>query len=234
MGFLLKKLNGFSGKVPGIISLISKYNERLMYIPSYFRQEDRYQLLTYMQQHPFGILVSSQDGGPLATHLPFVCETEGDRVVLYSHLSAANPQGALLAGRDTLVIFREAHAYISPSHYERQENVPTWNYVAVHAYGKPEIITERKALVQLQEKMITALEPAYLEQWRSLPENYLDGLFRGITGFRIPVERLYGKEKLSQNKTANEQHAIAGALSASADSAVKEIGERMQRRLAGS
>ena len=198
-----------------------------MYIPSYYKQEDQYLLLQYMRQFPFGILVTAENNIPWATHIPFVAEEEENKIVLYSHISAANPQSQQLQNMQVLAIFREPHAYISPSLYNHTKNVPTWNYIAVHAYGQVEFIQEKPALIALQEKMINMLEPAYIEQFRNLPEDYLDGLLKGITGFRIMIDELYGKEKLSQNKMEDEIERIGEHLSNSDHEAARKTGEYM-------
>jgi len=202
-----------------------------MYIPSYYKQDDHEILYQYMRQFPFGVLVTAENDVPWATHIPFVTEKEGSDLVIWSHISAANPQSQSLKGKEALAIFREPHAYISPTHYERKENVPTWNYVAVHAYGIPELITGKEELILLQEKMIGMLEPAYMEQWKQLPDRYRDGLLEGITGFRMKVTRLFGKEKLSQNKTHHEQETISASLMSSEESAVKQTGKLMKDKL---
>lgn len=199
-----------------------------MYIPSCFEQKDRQQIIAFMHQYPFGILATAENNIPWATHIPFVTEEDGEDLIIYSHISAANPQSAHFDGREALAVFREPHAYISPTLYERKENVPTWNYVAVHAYGIPELITGKEALMNLQEKMIKMLEPSYLEQWKTLPEKYVDGLMNGITGFKMRITRLHGKEKLSQNKTGAERQNISGRLLDSDNSVEKEVGKRMK------
>ena len=198
-----------------------------MYIPSYYKQENKDTLIKYMREFPFGILVTSEENKPWATHIPFVIEEENDSIVLYSHISAMNPQNKQLLNSKVLCIFREPHAYISPSLYNHSKNVPTWNYVAVHAYGKVELIKGNEELMKLQEKMIYMLEPTYMEQFKNLDEKYLDGLLQGITGFKIVIDELYGKEKLSQNKTDEEIERIGKKLSESDHSNESEIGKRM-------
>ena len=198
-----------------------------MYIPSYYKQENKDTLLNYMREFPFGILVTSDETKPWATHIPFVVEDENNSIVLYTHISAVNPQNKQLLNSKVLAIFREPHAYISPSLYNHSKNVPTWNYVAVHAYGKVELIEGKDELIRLQEKMINMLEPSYLEQFRNLDEKYLDDLLKGITGFKIVIDELYGKEKLSQNKTDEEIERIGKTLSESGDTNASEIGKRM-------
>lgn len=201
-----------------------------MYIPSYYKQEDKPTLIKYMREFPFGILVTADDNKPWATHIPFVVEEEDGRIVLYTHISAANPQGKQLMNSMVLAIFREPHAYISPSLYNTQKNVPTWNYIAVHAYGKVELIEGSSELIHLQEKMINMLEPGYMEQFKNLDEKYLEGLLKGIIGFKITVDELYGKEKLNQNKTEEEIERIGKHLSESSDSNEAEIGKRMLKK----
>lgn len=198
-----------------------------MYIPSYYKQENKDKLLNYMREFPFGILVTADETKPWATHIPFVVEDENNSIVLYTHISAANPQNKQLLNSNVLAIFREPHAYISPSLYNHSKNVPTWNYVAVHAYGKVELIEGKDELIRLQEKMINMLEPSYLEQFRNLDKKYLDDLLKGITGFKIVIDELYGKEKLSQNKTEEEIERIGKTLSESGDTNASEIGKRM-------
>src|SRR5665647_2355299 len=100
-----------------------------MYIPEYFEQKDRQKSIAFMQLYNFAVMVSVKEELPVGTHLPFVIEERENDVVLVSHMSRANDQWKALEGKEVLVIFQEPHAYISPSPYEKQENVPTWNYI---------------------------------------------------------------------------------------------------------
>lgn len=198
-----------------------------MYIPSYYQQKDKSILINYMREFPFGILVTAEDNVPWATHVPFVIEEENNSIVLYTHISAANPQNKQLNNTKVLAIFREPHAYISPSLYNHSKNVPTWNYIAVHALGKVEMITEKNDLIVLMEKLINVMDPGYMEQFKNLPAAYLDDMLKGVTGFKIVIEELYGKEKLSQNKMENEIKRIGEHLSKSDNTNESEIGKRM-------
>jgi len=198
-----------------------------MYIPSYYKQEDKGKLIQFMKEFPFAILVTAEENKPWATHIPFVIEEEGESVVLYSHISSMNPQNKQLLNNKVLVIFREPHAYISPGLYNTKKNVPTWNYVAVHAYGKIELINGETELISLQEKMIHMLEPSYMEQFKNLDKKYLDDLLKGITGFKIVINELFGKEKLSQNKMKEEIDRIGEHLSKSTNTNEAEVGKRM-------
>jgi transcriptional regulator len=201
-----------------------------MYIPSYYKQENKDILVKYMREYPFGILVSAEENIPWATHIPFVVEEENNSIVLYTHIAAANPQVKQLLNAKVLAIFREPHAYISPSLYTSEKNVPTWNYIAVHAYGKVEMIDGKENLMPLLEKLINMMEPAYMDQFKKLPEKYLDDLLKAIVGFKITIDELYGKEKLNQNKTDEEIERIGKHLSNSTDTNEAEIGKRMLKK----
>lgn len=199
-----------------------------MYIPAHFRQNDREAAIAFMKAHPFAIIVSSPDGIPVATHLPFHVESSDDDIILTAHFARANPQWKQL--KDVLVIFSGPHAYISPSLYEREENVPTWNYIAVHAYGTAELVTDEAEGFSILEELIKQSEPAYLSQWAGLEPKYKAGLFKGIAPFRVKVSRLDAKEKLSQNKTAFERANIIADLQQADDRDVKELAAYMRNR----
>jgi transcriptional regulator len=123
----------------------------------------------------------------------------------------------------SLIIFTEPHAYISPSHYEKHESVPTWDYISVHAYGKANIISDEKAKEQALKKMILYYEKEYLLQWDSLSEKFKQGMMRGIVAFEIEVSNLQGKKKLSQNKSEQERKNIVSHLENSNSAVEREL-----------
>src|SRR5476649_177662 len=106
-----------------------------MYIPSFNKFEDPRQVVGFMQRYSFATIVTVKDGTPIATHLPFIIKRQDDKIILSSHFAKANPQSSGINNSSALVIFTEPHAYISPKNYEKEANVPTWNYLAVHTYG---------------------------------------------------------------------------------------------------
>ena len=201
-----------------------------MYIPKHFAQHDREQMLQFMQRYLFATLVTVKDGQPLATHLPFIIEEHGEEIILLTHMAKANPQWQNILDQDVLVIFQEPHAYISPSLYENIQSVPTWNYVAVHAYGKVEYIDDEDEQLQLLEKMMTTYDPAYLEQWKILPEEYIKGLLKGIKALQVRVRDIQGKEKLSQNRPEKDRQNVIESLEAEKDTSAKAIAEYMRKR----
>ena len=185
-----------------------------------------------MRQYAFATIVSEVDGKPCASHLPFVVEWKEDGTIqLLAHFAKANPQWQTLEGQTALVIFNEPHAYISPSLYDKELSVPTWNYIAVHAYGHATLITEEAAVRELLEKQIQSFEKEYFTQWMNLPEPFKAAMQKGITAFRIDVTELQGKEKLSQNKSAQERERIGKHLIENTDSTARETGLQMLNKL---
>jgi len=200
-----------------------------MYIPPYYREEDKNKLTGFMLAHNFANLISSNNNVPVATHLPFVIEQRGEKLYLVSHMAKANPQWQNFADNELLIIFQGPHAYISPQHYEKQQNVPTWNYIAVHAYGKARIIDKEGDVINLMERTIHTFEKEFYDQWKTLSPAYISGMLKAIVAFEIEVTKLEGKYKLSQNKTKNEQQRIINAFEKNEDSAIKEIAEEMKK-----
>jgi transcriptional regulator len=205
-----------------------------VYIPNLFHETDTDNLVAFMRRHSFATVVSIQDGKPVATHLPLTVRHHQDTVTLRGHFAKANPQWRALAEGETLAIFTGPHAYISPKHYEARESVPTWNYLAVHAYGQASIVElddDTEELTSMLSELIATHEPSYQLQWDALPEHYRDGMLRGVVGFEMVVTRLEGKVKLSQNKNESERKTITAALLDSEDPAAKATGEEMKKRL---
>ncbi len=205
-----------------------------MYIPKAFHEDDRATLTSFMQANSFATLVSVLNGSPYATHLPLILTVADATVTLTGHLAKANPHCAALESGESLAIFTGPHAYISPEHYAAQENVPTWNYIAVHAYGTPTLVRpgdDSAALERMLAAMIATYEPAYQSQWQALTPRYRAGMLQGIVGFELIVARLEGKYKLSQNRSERDQRQVAQGLSASADPAVRATGIVMEAKL---
>ena len=202
-----------------------------MYIPEYHRPKDHAVVRAFMKENPFAIVVSSDENSPFATHVPvLVSEAEGI-IHLRGHVARANPHWKMLeAGRETLVIFHGPHAYVSPSLYESRASVPTWNYAAVHAYGRARIITEPARLTEILVETITSFEQAYLEQWQNLNEGFRTKMLSQIVGFEIPVDRLEAKFKLSQNRPRTDQARVIQALESSTDSTVSAVARLMKEQ----
>jgi transcriptional regulator len=205
-----------------------------MYIPNAYRYEDQDELLAFMRAHSFATLVSVLDGSPFASHVPLVVQTDGAHVTLSGHLARANPHWQAFDHGETLAIFSGPHAFVSPSLYDRRESVPTWNYIAVHAYGTPRMVTfadGRDTMERMLDAMIASFDPPYKAQWDELSDKFRDGMMNGIVAFEMPVTRLEGKAKLSQNRPHADQQRVAAALLRSDDPAAQATGAAMQRNL---
>lgn len=207
-----------------------RQREADMYVPSQNRMDDRAEQLAFMRQYSFATLVTSDSGGLRATHLPFTVAERDGAPRLLAHLARANPQSAHFAGGEALVIFQGPHAYISPSLYQRHPSVPTWNYAAVHAYGRLRVMEGAGDKLGLLRQLVSDHDPDYLEQLASLPPEFLALKLDGIVAFEIAVTRLEARWKLSQERTAQERQAIAGALARSADSAAPALAAMTPRQ----
>jgi len=211
-----------------------------MYIPEAFRLDDRQSMIEVMRAFDFALLVTAPDGVPQASHLPFIYDPDrGPQGTLLAHMARPNPQWRdfeKLAAeeREALVIFQGPHSYISPAWYGAgPPNVPTWNYIAVHAYGIPKVIDDPAAVRALLERLVATQEAELSPPWSTagLTEKYLAGMQRGLVAFEIPVTRLEAKAKLSQNKAPEQLAAAAAVLEEAEAPLVRETGAWMRRAL---
>lgn len=205
-----------------------------MYIPNAFREQDIEKLVAFMRTNSFATLVSIHSNVPLASHVPLVVTVEDNVVKLTGHLAKQNPQWQVFDQSESLAIFTGPHAYISPSLYEKHESVPTWNYIAVHAYGIPQIITldnSPELMDKMIDEMIATYGSDYKSQWDSLSDNFRQVMMNGIVGFEMIATRLEGKYKLSQNRSHTDQYNVAHALLQSTDQEAQAIGTAMQENL---
>jgi transcriptional regulator len=205
-----------------------------VYLPQHFASADLDHALRLVAEHPLALIVGPDAAGEsFGSHVPLVAVPAGDGLVLEGHMARANPHwGWLSQQRSLLAVFSGPSAYVSPSHYDSLQNVPTWNYAALHAYGDIELIDGAAAKDALLKRLIARFEPDYAEQWRGLPEAYQHKLLGAIVGFRVRVTRWELKLKMSQNRAATERARIRDALGASASADDRRVAEWMAR-LAG-
>lgn len=201
-----------------------------MYIPKPFRADDPDQLLKIIEENSFGILITTNPL-PQATHLPFLlergCQGSGS---LQAHMARANPQWQdFRSDQEILAIFQGPHAYISPNAYVTHPSVPTWNYVVVHVYGIPKLITEDPEIRQTMATMVDQQESDSDHPWTmDLPEDYMQGMIRGTVSFEIQITRLEGTFKLSQNRSAEDRAGVITYLQESGDANGLAIAQLMQ------
>lgn len=204
-----------------------------MYVPPAFREDDLAALHGMIRDAGLASLVTATAEGLLATPLPLLLVAEeGPLGTLYGHLARANPQGRLPPTGDAMALFLGPEAYVSPSWYPAKQAhhrvVPTWNYVAVHAYGPAELFTEPERLLALVTRLTERHERSFAQPWAvaDAPADFVQAQLKGIIGLRLPITRLEGKRKLSQNRSAADQAGVAQALAESdreADRAVAAL-----------
>lgn len=202
-----------------------------MYLPKHFASSDLDHARRLVAEHPLALLLGPDAGGDsFGSHLPLVAEPGGDGLVLEGHMARANPHWGWLSQQQRLLaVFSGPSAYISPSHYDSLQNVPTWNYAALHAYGDIELIDGAADKDALLKRLIGRFEPDYAEQWRGLPEAYQHKLLGAIVGFRIRVTRWELKLKMSQNRAAVERQRIRESLGASERAEDRDVAAWMAR-----
>ncbi|WCM53410.1 FMN-binding negative transcriptional regulator [Pseudomonas sp. WJP1] len=196
-----------------------------MYTPRAFALNDLHELQQQILGTRLAVLVTHGEHGLQASHLPLLLNTdEGPNGTLYGHFAKANPQWkALQDGAESLVIFAGADAYVSPGFYpskaEDGKVVPTWNYVAVHAYGNAEVFSDAERLHSLVSALTDRHEAGRAQPWKvaDAPADYIEGMLKAIVGFALPIQRLEGKRKLSQNRNAADIAGVRAGLAASPD-----------------
>lgn len=199
-----------------------------MYIPDQNKNENREEIKEFLRQNAFGILISQLDGKPWATHIPLELEIdENGKDILTGHIAKANPQWKdFTKNKEVLCIFNGPHAYISSSWYQKEE-VPTWNYIAVHVYGEMKILDEAQVMASLHRLVhkyeSNSKHPISLENMSPSTLRQV----RGVVGFEIRITDIQAKFKLSQNR--KEDHPkIIQELKERNDAGSREIGERMK------
>ena len=192
-----------------------------MYTPSYFKVANTADVHAMMRAQPFAILVAHGSEGLTATHLPTVLKVDADCPLgrIECHLARPNPQWKTLTPEiDALLIFQGPEAYIRPGWYpskaEHGKVVPTWNYAAVHAYGRLEMVEDKDWLLAHVSELSDQQEAAYVAPWSTAdaPANFLDALVRGIVGLKLTIRRLEGKSKMSQNRPAADRKGVVEGL----------------------
>jgi len=200
-----------------------------MYIPASFAETDSAKLHEFMRKHSFATLVTRNEIGIVAGHLPLLFQASAGRMgSLIGHMARANPQWSDVRG-EVMAVFTGPHAYISPTWYETTGTVPTWNYAAVHAYGTFQVVEDRESLLDILRGTVEYYESPRQEPWiidETAPS--LDQLLRGITGFRIEITRLEGKWKLSQNHPEERRGRVIKALEAQPDEDSQAIAAMMR------
>ena len=177
-----------------------------MYVPKHFEVSDRAEIFDFVEANAFGQLISLVDDRPFATHLPFLLSE--DRASLLCHLARQNPHWQTLAGQSVLITFLGPHDYVSPSWYQNP-GVPTWNYQAVHIYGRCEVFDDSERLAGVVEALSAVYESGFEKPWQP---QYRDAMLKAIVGVEITIDEIEAKYKLSQNRPTADQPGVVEHL----------------------
>ncbi|MBO0366815.1 FMN-binding negative transcriptional regulator [Pseudomonas putida] len=207
-----------------------------MYNSKPHQEHDLQRLQQQMRETRLAVLVTHGEQGLLASHIPVLIDTgEGEYGTVYGHLARANRQWQeLQQGSEALLVFAGADAYVSPSFYPSKaathKVVPTWNYLAVHAYGSAEAIEDSAALLDIVSRLTDRHEQGRDTPWQvsDAPSDYIEGMLRAIVGFRLPITRIQGARKLSQNRSAEDVAGVRNGLASSSDPQDNQLAAQMR------
>lgn len=202
-----------------------------MYVPHHFKNENIEEVLDFIEKNSFGILVSHVDNKSLATHIPLeLSKNKAGKNILQGHISKANPQWKnFVNDSDVLAIFNGPHAYISSSWYDH-ENVPTWNYIAVHIYGKIKIV-EGEDLIHALSKLVDKYESSSKNpvSVSKMTPDFLNLHLKGLVGFEIEINDIQAAYKLSQNRDNKNHENITTELNNSSNEISKAVADQMMK-----
>ena len=180
-----------------------------MYIPAPFQLSEA-DASNVIKEYGFATLFSTAGGMPYATHLPLMMSK--DNHYLYGHFALPNPQWKEIEGQSVLAVFQGPHCYISPKWYETNQDVPTWNYVAVYVYGEAELLDNEETVHSMSDLVLKYESPDSPYKLEDIDAKLLAGLNKGVKGFKIKISKIEGKAKLSQNQSAARQELVVQQL----------------------
>lgn len=209
-----------------------------MYIPKLFHEGSWLEIKHIIEQNSFATVVTCSEGRPTATHVPLRFVEHGGKGKLQGHMAKANPHWRILEQeQQSLAIFAGPNSYVSPRWYDHV-NVPTWNYVAVHIYGKARLITDEQELHALMKGLVdryegdpmTPIEPDKRYTVEGLPPDFLESQMKGIVGFEISVDEVQASFKLSQNRDQKNYENVVAELRKSGDQQSQSVAQIMVER----
>ncbi len=208
-----------------------------MYTPPHFAEHDPDAIAALIEGARLGLLVTHGPQGLYATHLPFLHDRERNRLV--GHIARANPHPARAGDDDALVVLTGPEAYVSPAWYPSKaadgRQVPTWNYEAVHLYGRLQWFDDPARLLEVVRRLSDRHERGRAEPWSvdDAPADYVERLLRGIVGVELHVTRVEAKRKMSQNKPESDRSGVVEGLASSPDPRDRLVADAMRRRVDG-
>lgn len=201
-----------------------------MYTPKLYREDDRTRILEFLQQNDFATVVAHDGERPVASHLLVEVIENSEGWFINSHMSRANPLWKIFErNSEILVIFQGPHTYITPTWYNHI-NVPTWNYQAVHLYGRPRLVTEREEAYQLLKRLTDRYEKSDRYRMETLPPDFVEKEMKGVIAFQVEVTQIQANYKLSQNRDDEDYWNIVSHLEAREDEPSHGVAEAMRRQ----
>lgn len=199
-----------------------------MYIPKFFQIDDFKEIEQFVKSNSFGMIITEKHGKPLATHLPLILQKKGDDYYISGHIAKGNSQWKTLNGNsNVLIIYQGPHAYVSSSCYEK-ENVPTWNYQAIHLYGEATVLSEQETIDDL--KTLLAKYEQYRENpvlWDNLAES-TQMQAKAIIGFKVKINKVEAAYKMSQNRNEQDYNNIIKKLEEEHNSSSNAVADVMR------
>lgn len=199
-----------------------------MYIPKFFQIDDFKEIEQFVKSNSFGMIITEKHGKPLATHLPLILQKKGDDYYISGHIAKGNSQWKTLNGNsNVLIIYQGPHAYVSSSWYEK-ENVPTWNYQAIHLYGEATVLSEQETIDDL--KTLLAKYEQYRENpvlWDNLAES-TQMQAKAIIGFKVKINKVEAAYKMSQNRNEQDYNNIIKKLEEEHNSSSNAVADVMR------
>lgn len=204
-----------------------------MYIPKYFEITNREEMNEVISSNGFATLFSTHQGSPYATHLPLLLNEDGTELI--GHFAKGNKQWTDVMGQQVLVVFQGPHCYISPSWYETQDTVPTWNYVTVHVTGHLVLMPDgdSRLMESMQNLTLKYEEPTSGYVLSEVDDAYIESLSKGVVGFTLRIDKMEGKAKLSQNHSRERVERVIKQLEKTGEFNEKAISKKMSRALEG-
>ncbi|WP_197442171.1 FMN-binding negative transcriptional regulator [Thalassoglobus polymorphus] len=199
-----------------------------------FAETDEKRIREFVRSHPFAQLTSFDGQEPVVSHLPLLLDQNaGDNGQLLGHLAKANSQWKHADGTTVLAVFSGPHAYVSSSWYETLKSVPTWNYTAVHVYGRLHVVDDAQRLEEIVEELVGLMEADQKKAWsmKDAGDDFISQLLRMVIGFTIDIERIEAKFKLSQNHSKERRQLVINALEERTDDDSQQIAALMRSQL---
>ncbi len=206
-----------------------------MYLPKYYEVNDRTKLFDFMKSNSFAILFSHTGEEPMASHLPFIIDETGEeKGLILGHMAKANRQWRYADGQQVMVVFHGPHTYVSPTWYQEEDAVPTWNYTAVHATGTFKATEEPAVMEDMVARLTAQHEASQPQPWQmDFSTDYASQMMKRVVAFQIGITSIQGKWKLNQNQSDARRERVASKLGSSEHEGDLQVAKLMDEDMAG-